>query len=136
MQHAHLLPHTVASQVLVASNFVAAVTKIEARHESRPSGGFFGGKMKRILTAIALLIIGNAFAQQSGNWKDSPDNWNNSSSNWKNSPDNWKNSSSNYNSQNGVYDNQGNRQGYQVQAPSGVVNYFDNNGNRIGYAPK
>jgi hypothetical protein len=42
----------------------------------------------------------------------------------------------NFNSTNGIYDNQGNRQGYQVQSPSGVMNYFDDKGNRIGYAPK
>ncbi|OYY59188.1 MAG: hypothetical protein B7Y05_06570 [Polynucleobacter sp. 24-46-87] len=53
-----------------------------------------------------------------------------------NNPNNWNTSPNNYNATNGVYDSQRNRQGYQTQTPSGVLDHFDNNGNRIGYAPK
>jgi len=49
---------------------------------------------------------------------------------------NFNNSPNNFGSTNGVYDNRGNRVGYEVSAPSGVINYFDNSGNRIGYKPK
>ena len=49
---------------------------------------------------------------------------------------NFNNSPNNFGSTNGVYDNRGNRVGYEVPAPSGVINYFDNSGNRIGYKPK
>ena len=48
---------------------------------------------------------------------------------------NFNNSPNNFGSINGVYDNRGNRVGYEVPAPSGVINYFDNSGNRIGYKP-
>ncbi len=69
------------------------------------------------------------------NWVNSPNNWENSSNNWVNSPNNWNNSPNNFSSSNGVYDNRGNRIGYEVPAPSGVINYFDNSGNRMGYKP-
>lgn len=69
------------------------------------------------------------------NYQNSPMNYENSSMNYRNSPMNYENSPLNYNATNGIYDNNGNRQGYEVQAPSGVTNYFDNNGNRIGYSP-
>ena len=69
------------------------------------------------------------------NWVNSPNNWENSSNNWVNSPNNFNNSPNNFSSTNGVYDNRGNRIGYEVPAPSGVVNYFDNSGNRMGYKP-
>ena len=49
---------------------------------------------------------------------------------------NFNNSPNNFGSTNGVYDNRENRVGYEVPAPSGVINYFDNSGNRIGYKPK
>ena len=49
---------------------------------------------------------------------------------------NFNNSPNNFGSTNGVYANRGNRVGYEVPAPSGVINYFDNSGNRIGYKPK
>jgi len=49
---------------------------------------------------------------------------------------NFNNSPNNFGSTNGVYDNRGNRVGYEVSAPSGVINYFDNSGSRIGYKPK
>jgi hypothetical protein len=49
---------------------------------------------------------------------------------------NFNNSPNNFGSINGVYDTRGNRVGYEVPAPSGVINYFDNIGNRIGYKPK
>ena len=49
---------------------------------------------------------------------------------------NFNNSPNNFGSTNGVYDNRGNRVGYEVPAPSGVINYCDNSGNRIGYKPK
>ena len=48
---------------------------------------------------------------------------------------NFNNSPNNFGSTNGVYDNRGNRVGYEVPAPSGVINYFDNSGNRTGYKP-
>jgi hypothetical protein len=69
------------------------------------------------------------------NWVNSPNNWENSSNNWVNSPNNFNNSPNNFSSSNGVYDNRGNRIGYEVPAPSGVINYFDNSGNRMGYKP-
>ena len=69
------------------------------------------------------------------NWVNSPNNWDNSSNNWNNSPNNWNNSANNFSATNGVYDNRGNRIGYEVPAPSGVINYFDNSGNRMGYKP-
>ena len=56
--------------------------------------------------------------------------------NFNNSPNNWVNSPNNFGATNGVYDNRGNRIGYEVPAPSGVINYFDNSGNRIGYKPR
>ena len=49
---------------------------------------------------------------------------------------NFNNSPNNFGSINGVYDNRENRVGYEVPAPSGVINYFDNSGSRIGYKPK
>jgi hypothetical protein len=49
---------------------------------------------------------------------------------------NFNNSPNNFGSTNGVYDNRENQVGYEVPAPSGVINYFDNSGNRIGYKPK
>ena len=55
--------------------------------------------------------------------------------NFNNSPNNWVNSPNNFGATNGVYDNRGNRVGYEVTAPSGVINYFDNSGNRTGYKP-
>jgi hypothetical protein len=97
------------------------------------------------LTLVFFLSLTSSqylMAQGVYNWDSSPNNWKNSSNNWDNSPNNWKNSSNNwdnspnnYSATNGVYDNRGNRLGYEVQAPSGVINYFDNNGNRIGYKP-
>ncbi len=69
------------------------------------------------------------------NWVNSPNNWENSSNNLVNSPNNFNNSPNNFSSSNGVYDNRGNRIGYEVPAPSGVINYFDNSGNRMGYKP-
>jgi hypothetical protein len=99
--------------------------------------------MKKLVSIAFCLISAGAHAQQSlnfnnspMNFENSPMNFNNSPMNFNNSPMNFNNSPMNFNSTNGIYDNQGNRQGYQVQAPSGVVNYFDNKGNRIGYAPK
>jgi hypothetical protein len=62
-------------------------------------------------------------------------NFNNSPNNWANSPNNFNNSPNNFGATNGVYDNRGNRIGYEVPAPSGVINYFDNSGNRTGYKP-
>ena len=88
-----------------------------------------GVKMKKFLIFVAWTLSAGVFAQQGYNFNNSPQNFNNSPQNFNNSPQN-------FNSSNGIYDNQGNRQGYQVQSPSGVVNYFDNYGNRIGYAPK
>lgn len=97
------------------------------------------------LLAITLVFLSTfAYGQygQSLNPNDSPLNPlnselnpNNSSLNPRNSPLNPNNSPLNPNSTNGVYDNSGNRVGYEVKAPSGVVNYFDNSGNRTGYSP-
>ena len=92
--------------------------------------------IKKILIALLCMVSIKAIAQQTYNFNNSPQNFNNSPQNFNNSPQNFNNSPQNFNSTNGIYDNQGNRQGYQVQSPTGVVNYFDNNGNRIGYAPK
>ena len=100
--------------------------------------------MKKVLLISATLLVSNSLlAQQSynfnnspQNFNNSPQNFNNSPQNFNNSPQNFNNSPQNFNSTNGVYDTQGNRQGYQVQSPTGVINYFDNNGNRTGYAPK
>jgi hypothetical protein len=75
------------------------------------------------------------FNNSPNNWVNSPNNFDNSSNNWVNSPNNFNNSSNNFSATNGVYDNRGNRIGYEVPAPSGVINYFDNSGNRIGYKP-
>jgi hypothetical protein len=75
------------------------------------------------------------FSASAYNWENSPNNYNNSSYNWQNSPYNYNNSANNFNATNGVYDNKGNRLAYEVQAPTGVTNYFDNSGNRIGYTP-
>jgi hypothetical protein len=69
------------------------------------------------------------------NMQNSPYNMENSPYNMRNSPYNMDNSPYNASATNGVYDNTGNRIGYEVKAPSGVVNYFDNSGNRIGYTP-
>ena len=77
----------------------------------------------------------SVMAQAVYNWNNSPNNWVNSPNNWDNSPNNWNNSPNNFGSTNGVYDNRGNRIGYEVPAPSGVINYFDNSGNRMGYKP-
>jgi len=75
------------------------------------------------------------FSASAYNWDNSPNNFNNSPYNWQNSPYNYNNSANNFNATNGVYDNKGNRLAYEVQAPTGVTNYFDNSGNRIGYTP-
>lgn len=97
----------------------------------------------KLFLVITCLMSTLVYAQQSPNWNNNPNNWNNNinnwdnnPNNWSNNPNNWNNSPNNYNATNGVYDSQGNRQGYQTQSPSGVVNYYNNNGNRIGYAPK
>jgi hypothetical protein len=95
------------------------------------------------LLFVSSLIFGPvAMAQAVYNWNNSPNNWvnspnnfDNSSNNWVNSPNNFNNSPNNFSATNGVYDNRGNRVGYEVHAPTGVINYFDNNGNRIGYKP-
>ena len=75
------------------------------------------------------------FSASAYNWDNSPNNYNNSPYNWQNSPYNYNNSANNFNATNGVYDNKGNRLAYEVQAPTGVTNFFDNSGNRIGYTP-
>jgi hypothetical protein len=84
-------------------------------------------------TAMAQSVYN--FNNSPNNWVNSPNNFDNSSSNWVNSPNNFNNSPNNFGATNGVYDNRGNRIGYEVPAPSGVINYFDNSGNRIGYKP-
>ncbi len=93
-----------------------------------------------VLITQAALFTRSAVAQT--NWQNSPLNYqnselnfNNSPLNYNNSPLNYQNSPLNYNATNGVFDNNGNRLGYEVQAPTGVTNLFDNNGNRIGYTP-
>ena len=92
---------------------------------------------------IALLLVPSISTAQAvynfnnspNNWVNSPNNFDNSPNNWVNSPNNFNNSPNNFSATNGVYDNRGNRIGYEVPAPSGVINYFDNSGNRIGYKP-
>ncbi len=95
-----------------------------------------------VLFVFGLLYGQAAMAQAAYNWNSSPNNWvnspnnfDNSSNNWVNSPNNFNNSPNNFSATNGVFDNRGNRIGYEVPAPSGVINYFDNSGNRIGYKP-
>ncbi len=90
----------------------------------------------------SIFLCQNAMAQaiynwnkSPNNWVNSPNNWDNSPNNWSNSPNNWNNSANNFSATNGVFDNRGNRIGYEVPAPSGVINYFDNSGNRTGYKP-
>ena len=97
--------------------------------------------MKKLI-CVALLLPSFGMAQAVYNWNNSPNNWvnspnnfDNSSNNWVNSPNNFNNSPNNFGATNGVFDNRGNRIGYEVPAPSGVINYFDNSGNRIGYSP-
>ena len=84
-------------------------------------------------------LVGCVYAQNFDNspynMQNSPYTMENSPYNMRNSPYNMDNSQYNFNAKNGVYDNSGNRIGYEVQAPSGVTNYFDNSGNRIGYTP-
>ena len=100
-------------------------------------------KLQIALAVLSMLIAScSANAQQAYNFNDSPsnfqnslDNFNNSPSNFNNSPNNFNNSPNNFNATNGVYDNQGNRIGYEVQAPSGVTNIFSNEGRRMGYVP-
>ena len=93
--------------------------------------------MKYLITLfiLAQLAIYARYTEaQVTNWDSSPINFQNSSLNYDNSSMNYQNSPLNYISTNGVYDNNGNRRGYEVQAPSGVTNYFDNDGSRIGYS--
>ncbi|QWD20223.1 hypothetical protein G6689_02340 [Polynucleobacter paneuropaeus] len=97
--------------------------------------------MKYVLMSTLMMFSINTWAQVP-NMDNSPYNMQNSSYNMENSPYNMRNSpynmdnsAYNANAKNGVYDNTGNRVGYEVKAPSGVVNYFDNSGNRIGYTP-
>ena len=96
------------------------------------------------LVVSLLMVLSESIAAQGtmnfnnspNNWVNSPNNWENSSNNWANSPNNFNNSPNNFGSTNGVYANRENQVGYEVPAPSGVINYFDNSGNRIGYKPK
>ncbi len=92
----------------------------------------FGMLLSQAALAQAVLNFNNS----PNNWVNSPDNFDNSSNNWANSPNNFNNSPNNFSATNGVFDNRGNRVGYEVPAPSGVINYFDDSGNRIGYKPK
>lgn len=100
-------------------------------------------KLQIALALVSLLIAScSANAQQAYNFNDSPnnfqnslDNFNNSPNNFNNSPNNFNNSPNNFNATNGVYDNQGNRIGYEVQAPSGVTNIYSNDGRRMSYVP-
>ena len=99
-------------------------------------------KLKTILFVTLLDALSTpAFAQITNldsspyNMQNSQFNMDNSPYNMRNSPYNMENSPYNTNSTNGVYDNTGNRIGYEVKAPIGVMNYFDNSGNRIGYTP-
>ena len=93
------------------------------------------------IAVTALILSGTVQAQQSMNYEDSPmnfknseANYNNSSQNYNNSPQNFNNSSSNYNAPNATYDSRGNRTGYEVLSPEGVLNRFDDKGNRTGYS--
>ena len=101
--------------------------------------------MKILIRLLSFCLVGfftaNVIAQvvpfsaSAYNWDNNPSNLNNSPYNWQNSPYNFNNSNNNFNASNGVYDNKGNRIAYEVQAPTGVTNFFDNSGNRIGYTP-
>lgn len=88
-----------------------------------------------ICTSSSVMAQAIPFNASAYNWENNPSNFNNSPYNWQNSPNNYENSAYNFNATNGVYDNKGNRLAYEVQAPTGVTNYFDNSGNRIGYTP-
>lgn len=95
----------------------------------------------KLIPIVLLLLSPITYAQfgQAISPNDSPLNPINSELNPNNSPLNPLNSPLNPNnsalSNNGIFDNSGKRIGYEVQAPSGVINYFDNSGKRIGYSP-
>jgi len=101
--------------------------------------------MKALQLVLATLALGSAGAAMSNptfdfnasplNYQNSDLNYENSPLNYRNSPLNYDNSALNPRSGNGIYNSEGHRIGYEVQAPSGVVNIFDNQGNRIGYQP-
>ncbi len=96
--------------------------------------------MKKLMTVFLFaptLVFAQVinFNNSPNNWVNSANNWDNSPNNFNNSPNNFNNSPNNFSATNGVYDNRGNRIGYEVPAPSRVINYFDNSGNRIGYKP-
>lgn len=76
------------------------------------------------------------FGNSPQNFNNSASNFDNSPSNFNNSPLNFNNSASNFNATNGIFDTSGNRIGYTVVNPQGVVNIFDNDGNRLGYVPQ
>lgn len=99
--------------------------------------------MSKAIALSALLLTSGVSAQPvTPNWNNSPSNWNNSQLNydnsplkWENSPSNWNNSPLNWGSNNGVYDNEGRRQGYVTESPTGVRNYYSDNGERRAYEP-
>lgn len=88
-----------------------------------------------ILMSSVTYVFGQGYSYKYSpqNYENSSANYNNSSLDYRNSPQNYNNSSSNYNASNGVYDSSGNRIGYEVVSPAGVVNRFDNAGNRTSY---
>ena len=86
---------------------------------------------------------GKTYGQTTNSWINSPLNWNNSPLNyensplrWENSPLNWANSELNSESRNSVYDNDGNRQGYVVESPTGVNNYFSGDATSRYFQPR
>ena len=110
-------------------------------HHNLTSEFTWASIISMILIVAIALFSGSAHSQivnfnnSPSNWVNSPNNFDNSSNNWVNSPNNFNNSPNNFSATNGVFDNRGNHIGYEVPAPSGVINYFDNSGNRIGYKP-
>lgn len=91
-----------------------------------------------ILMSLTTYVFGQGYQGYSYsysplNYENSSANYNNSSLNYSNSPQNYENSSANYNSPNAVFDSKGNRIGYEVVSPAGIVNRFDNAGNRTSY---
>ena len=98
--------------------------------------------LKFTISAMLMSAASAATANPTFDLNASPFNYQNSELNYENSPYNYRNSPLNYDnsrlnprSTNGIYNNEGHRIGYEIRAPSGVINIFDNQGNRIGYQP-
>ena len=94
----------------------------------------------RVLAIVALtwgspVLAYETYEASPYNYENSEFNYENSEFNYENSPYNYENSRLNRYSDRAVYDSSGRRIGYEVEAPSGVVNIFNNAGKRIGYKP-